>query len=318
MPQKKKKRAIQKRKANAVKRKSPAIQRKRRQTAAKKHEIAVIDTIAAMRRFASTARAKKKKIGFVPTMGALHEGHISLIRAAKKDCDVVIVSIFVNPTQFSPTEDLSKYPRTFDSDQKLIAGAGGHAIFYPTNMMMYPEGYATYVTVESLSSLLCGVTRPHHFRGVTTVVTKLFTIITPDIAYFGEKDYQQAAIIRRMTADLNLPVMIKTCPVIRAENGLALSSRNRYLSDKEKADAPLLCRSLLAARAAYAKGGRDVKALTDIMESVLRGGKTLRIDYIAFVDAATLAKKTTADNNTRIIMAVYCGSTRLIDNMAIR
>lgn len=279
--------------------------------------LTVLETIDAMRRFVKGMRGKRRIIGFVPTMGALHEGHCSLVRAAKKECDVVIVSIFVNPTQFGPNEDLSKYPRTFDRDRDMLASVGADAVFYPSPKMMYPAGYRTAVTVDGLSSILCGITRPNHFSGVATVVAKLFIIVAPDHAYFGEKDFQQAAIISRMTADLNIPVAVHTCPIIREHDGLAMSSRNVYLSPDERKDAVLLYRSLHAARKAYRTGERDTAKLKDIMRSVIAEGKSLTIDYIEFVDPVSLGSTSRADNRTRMVMAVFCGKTRLIDNMRL-
>ncbi|MEK6793714.1 MAG: pantoate--beta-alanine ligase [Spirochaetota bacterium] len=279
--------------------------------------MAVLDTIDAMRRYVKGMRGKRRIIGFVPTMGALHEGHASLVRAARKECDIVIVSIFVNPAQFAPNEDISKYPRTFEHDRALLETIGAHAVFYPSARMMYPSGFATAVSVDSLSSMLCGMSRPTHFRGVATVVAKLFIIVAPDKAYFGEKDFQQAAIISRMTEDLNIPVTVRACPIVREPDGLAMSSRNVYLSPTERKDAVLLYRSLITARKTYREGVRDPARLKDSMKTVLAEGKSLKLDYIEFVDPVTLAPHTRADNRTRMIMAVYCGKTRLIDNMRL-
>src|SRR5579862_8701802 len=213
-----------------------------------------LQTIADMRTASRAARREGKRLGFVPTMGALHEGHLSLIRAAQSQCDVVAVSIFVNPLQFGPTEDLAKYPRPFYRDRALLEKEGLHFLFAPSSEEMYPKGAVTYVTVEGLSEKLCGRSRPGHFRGVTTVVSKLFHIIEPDAAFFGQKDAAQVAIIRRMVRDLNFPIEIVVCPIVREPDGLAMSSRNAYLKPSERKSALVLYRSLMEIKNRFDRG----------------------------------------------------------------
>lgn len=236
-----------------------------------------------------------KKITFVPTMGALHSGHLSLVRAARKKGDIVVVSIFVNPTQFGPKEDYKKYPRSLSRDKKLLEKCGVDILFYPSVKEMYPEGYSTYVNEERLSKTMCGLRRPGHFRGVTTVVLKLFNIIKPDIAFFGQKDYQQALIIKKMVKDLNLPVKIKVMPTAREPDGLAMSSRNQYLSPAERKKAVLIYQSLLNKRP-------------------LRGFK---LDYYVAVDKNTLEPVKKIKKGTLLAVAGWVGKARLIDNIIV-
>jgi len=258
-----------------------------------------------------------KSVGCVPTMGALHEGHLSLVRAARRDCDVVVVTIFVNPTQFGRTEDLDDYPRTFEADLAVCEREGADYVFAPSNEAMYPEGAATWVTVERVTEGLCGASRPGHFRGVTTVVAKLFNIVQPDKAYFGEKDYQQLIAIKKMVADLNFPVEIVPMSIVREPDGLAMSSRNKYLSAEERCDSLVLQRSLELARTGIADGERSAQAVIDKMRELINEISSARIDYVAVVDAETLEPVESIEGAVLVAVAVYIGSTRLIDNTVI-
>ena len=279
----------------------------------------VVATIAEVRAAVAAARRDGSVVGLVPTMGALHAGHAALIRAARErhGATFVVVSIFVNPTQFGPHEDFSKYPRTLDADRQVCADAGADLVWAPTAAEMYPPGFSTFVEVTDLQDTLEGASRPGHFRGVCTVVTKLLTAVGPDLAVFGAKDYQQAAVIRRMVADLNLPVTIRVEPTVREPDGLALSSRNRYLSPAERAAAPGIHRALRAVGDRAAAGERNVS----VLESHLRAGLAAvpggRVDYARVVDADTLGPLTTLDRPAVAVVAVYLGSTRLIDNVTI-
>ncbi len=253
-------------------------------------------------------------LGLVPTMGALHEGHLSLVRAAKQTCDIVAASIFVNPTQFGPNEDLAKYPRTFEADCKLLQAEGVDLLFAPTPAEMYPTGgLNTFVDPGDLGNRLDGGSRPGHFRGVTTVVSKLFAILTPDRAFFGQKDAAQVAVLRAMVRDLNMPVEMVVCPIVRDTDGLALSSRNRYLSPEQRHQALALSAALRCAERAAADGERDVTKLIDRMRSHLTS-PVIRIDYVEAVDADTLLPVQQAQPNTLLAIAAWVGNTRLIDN----
>lgn len=280
-------------------------------------EMKVISDIARMRQFIIRAKAEHKSIGFVPTMGCLHQGHLSLIRQAKKDCDVCVVSIFVNPTQFGPKEDYKKYPRDLAQDSIMAKSAGCDAIFYPRVKEMYPENYLTYVNVEKITDYLCGVSRPGHFKGVATVVAKLFNIVQPDIAYFGGKDYQQALVIKRMVKDLDMPSAIKVMPIIRENDGLAMSSRNTYLNSQERLESAVLYQSLQKAKEMIAKGERDSKNIMKEIKKMILKKKTAKIDYIAIVDAQTLEPVSFIKGKTLIALAVWIGKTRLIDNIVL-
>jgi pantoate--beta-alanine ligase len=271
-------------------------------------------TIDAMRADARAARLSGKRIGFVPTMGALHEGHLSLMRAAKSRCDIVAASIFVNPTQFGPNEDLAKYPRTFERDCQLLEKEGVDLLFAPSVEEMYPRGAVTWVTVEGLSDKLDGKSRPGHFRGVTTVVAKLFHIVEPDVAFFGQKDAAQVAIVRRMVRDLKFPVEIVACPIVRESDGLAMSSRNAYLDAAQRKAALVLSHSLRAVQDLYATGETDAAALTHSGKSVLAKEPGVRLDYLEVVDANTLDPVVQATEGTLVAVAAYLGTTRLIDN----
>ncbi len=274
-------------------------------------------TIRSIRKIVKQARAKGKSIGFVPTMGALHQGHISLIERAAKRCDFVVVSIFVNPTQFGPKEDFKKYPRPIKLDVAACKKAGADAVFIPSVKQMYPQENLTWVNVEKLSLRLCGRFRPGHFRGVATVCAKLFNIVQPDFAFFGQKDTQQATIIKRMVADLNMPLEIIICPTVREKSGLAMSSRNQYLSTKEKIEAAYLYKSLTKCRQMFADGVRDVKKIISQMRKIIHSAKSAKIEYIEIVDLKTLEPVKKIDRPVLVALAVWVGGTRLIDNIII-
>jgi pantoate--beta-alanine ligase len=277
----------------------------------------VINTISGVRELVKHARSQGKRIGLVPTMGALHAGHISLVEAAKKQTDFVVVSIFVNPTQFGPNEDFNKYPRTLDADAAMCQKAGADVVFAPSAQEMYPTPQQTWVDVEKLTDCLCGASRPGHFRGVTTVCTKLFNIILPDLAFFGQKDAQQAIVIKRMVADLNMPLEIVVCPIVREANGLAMSSRNKYLSDQQKQDAAAIYASLRKAEQMIKSGERDSAATIAAMQEILRQGGPIATEYIHIVDVATLADLQVIKGQVLIAVAAKVGVTRLIDNILI-
>lgn len=257
------------------------------------------------------------KLGLVPTMGYLHKGHISLVRRAKAECDHVAVSIFVNPTQFGPNEDLSKYPRDLDRDLHLLDDAGVDLVWTPTPEVMYPSGFQTWVEVEEMTRPLEGAQRPGHFRGVTTVVTKLFNAVQPTKAYFGQKDAQQAAVIRQMTKDLNFPIEIVVCPIVREPDGLAMSSRNVYLDADQRQAATVLYRSLSAAKAAYEKGERDAEKLRQIMKATIASEPLAQLQYVSCADYDTLQELEKITGRTLLSMAVFFGKTRLIDNFVL-
>ena len=261
--------------------------------------------------------SKGKIIGFVPTMGALHAGHISLIEAAKKKCNFVVVSIFVNPTQFEPGEDFQKYPRPLEKDLEICEEQGVDIVFNPPPQQMYAGENLTWVNVEKLTEGLCGASRPGHFRGVTTVCAKLFNIVQPDIAFFGQKDAQQAIVIKRMVADLNMPLEIAVCPTVREADGLAISSRNQYLTNQERADAALIYKSLEKCREMIESGTKDAQTITGQMRKILNQSALIEIEYANLVDAETL--EATEQISGRILAAVAArvGSTRLIDNIVV-
>ena len=257
------------------------------------------------------------KVGLVPTMGYLHEGHLSLIRRAREECDHVVVSIFVNPTQFGPKEDLSKYPRDLNRDLGLIEPLGVDLVWVPTAEVMYPKGYQTWVEVETVTRPLEGAMRPGHFRGVTTVVAKLFNGVQPQRAYFGQKDAQQAAVIRQMTRDLNFPIEIVVCPIVREPDGLAMSSRNVYLDAEERKAATVLYRSLNAAKNVHQNGERDAEELRRIMREVIATEPLAQMQYVSCADYDTLEELETVTGKTLLSMAVFLGKTRLIDNIVL-
>ena len=270
-----------------------------------------------MRSASRAVRRRGKRLGFVPTMGALHEGHLSLVRAARAANDVVAASIFVNPTQFGPTEDLAKYPRSFERDCELLEGEGVEFVFAPSVEEVYPAGTVTWVTVEELSGKLDGRSRPGHFRGVTTVVSKLFHIVEPDQAFFGQKDAAQVAIIRRMVRDLNMAVEIVVCPIVREADGLAMSSRNAYLSSEDRKRALVLHHSLTRVQQLVETGERDAARLAAAGRQELAQEKLVRLDYFEIVDPATLDPVKDVSGGALVAVAAYVGTTRLIDNLVI-
>ncbi len=278
----------------------------------------VINDIEEMFWIARGLRREDKTIGFVPTMGALHEGHLTLIRQARKENDIVAVSIFVNPIQFGIGEDFRRYHRTIKKDFGFCRKESVDFVFLPKAKEMYQEGFKTYAVVEELSDVLCGKSRPGHFEGVATVVLKLFNILQPSTAYFGAKDAQQAVIIKRMVEDLNIPVRIKVMPVVREKDGLALSSRNLYLNKEERVDALILSQALSAARNLISAGTKDADKILCLMKRLIKTKKTAKIDYIAIVEADTLKSVKRVTNNCLIALAVWIGRTRLIDNMVIQ
>ncbi len=256
-------------------------------------------------------------LGLVPTMGYLHEGHLSLVRQAKSECDHVGVSIFVNPTQFGPSEDLAKYPRNLPRDLALLEKEGVDLVWTPTPEIVYPPGYQTFVTVEDVSQPLEGAQRPGHFRGVATVVAKLFTAFTPDKAYFGQKDAQQVVVIRRMAKDLNFPVEIVVCPIVREADGLAMSSRNVYLNPQERQAATVLYRALAAAKNLYDAGERDADKLRAAISETIAAEPLARADYVSAADPETLVELSRVERGVLLSMAVRIGMTRLIDNILL-
>jgi pantoate--beta-alanine ligase len=270
-----------------------------------------------MKERAREARAENRVIGLVPTMGALHRGHLALIERAKRDCSPVIASIFVNPKQFGPNEDFSKYPRTFESDSEKLQQAGVDALFAPEAAEIYPPGFSAYVNVEGLSERLEGRSRPGHFRGVATVVMKLLQIVQPNFAYFGRKDAQQSRIISQMAHDLNLDTEIVVCPIVREPDGLALSSRNAYLNAEERQAATVLHRALDAARNELAAGVRDALQLQTALHRVLGAEKLARVDYAEIVDSESFETVTRVSKPCYVVLAVFVGKTRLIDNLYI-
>ena len=256
-------------------------------------------------------------VGLVPTMGYLHEGHLSLVRRARQECDRVIVSIFVNPTQFGPQEDLSRYPRDLERDLRLLEPLGTDLVWLPTAEIMYPPGFQTWVEVETITRPLEGAMRPGHFRGVATVVAKLFNAVQPEKAYFGQKDAQQAAVIRRMARDLDFTVEIVICPIVREPDGLAMSSRNVYLDPEQRKAATVLYRSLSAAKQAYQAGERDAEEIRETMKEVLRKEPLAEVQYVSCADYDTLEELETVSGRALLSLAVLIGKTRLIDNMVL-
>ena len=270
-----------------------------------------------MKEHARQSRAQGRLIALVPTMGALHDGHLSLVQRAKRECSAVFASIFVNPKQFGPHEDLAKYPRSLESDTSKLAAAGVEALFVPEPQEMYPPGFSTHVDVDGLSSRLEGKSRPGHFRGVATVVMKLLQIVQPDFAYFGRKDAQQARVIQQMGRDLNLDAEIVLSSIVREPDGLALSSRNAYLNAEERQAATVLFRSLNAARNAIEKGERDASELRAAMHRILDAERLARVDYAEIVDADSFEPVTRLSRTVYALLAVFIGKTRLIDNLLI-
>lgn len=277
----------------------------------------VARTIQEVRAAVAEARAARKRVGLVPTMGALHVGHISLMQAAAARCDFVVVSIFVNPTQFGPGEDLEAYPRPFEKDLAICEAQGVAVVFAPRPEEMYPRENVTWVAVEKLTEPLCGRSRPGHFRGVTTVCTKLFNIVGPDVAFFGQKDAQQALVIRRMVADLNMSLEIEVCPTVREADGLAVSSRNRYLSEQQRRDATVLHRSLEKCREMIEAGVTNAAEIRAAMIAVLGEVPDLEVEYVSLVDAESLQELAKLQGQVLIAIAVRLGPARLIDNILL-
>ena len=279
----------------------------------------ILTSIDAMRRASKAIRhgAEVKTLGLVPTMGALHAGHLSLVRAAKASCDCVAATIFVNPLQFSPKEDFAAYPRTFDEDCAMLRREGVDFLFAPRAAEMYPAGTETWVDVPEVGGRLDGASRPEHFRGVATVVTKLFHIVQPDRAFFGQKDAAQVAVLRKMVRDLNFDLEIVVCPTVREEHGLAMSSRNRYLSVKEREQGLVLARSLRAVESAVAEGQRDAAVLRRGMCAELRSAEGVRVDYAEIVDVQSLEPVKDVSGGALVAVAAWVGETRLIDNVVI-
>jgi pantoate--beta-alanine ligase len=277
----------------------------------------IVSTIAEARGAVRALRTNGRSIGLVPTMGALHAGHVSLVRAAREQCDAVVVSIFVNPTQFGPNEDFAKYPRTWDADCALLESEGVDLILAPIATEMYPAGASTFVEVEGVSDRLDGASRPGHFHGVSTVVAKLFHIVSPDKAFFGQKDAAQVAVLRKMVRDLNFDLELVVCPTVREADGLALSSRNRYLSVDERRQALVLSRALQRVEERVAQGVLDAATLIDDALAVLASEPGIRLDYFKVVDPDTLEDVADVRNSALAAIAVFVGPTRLIDNAVI-
>lgn len=277
----------------------------------------LVCSIAEMRALCRSARSGGTPLALVPTMGALHEGHLSLVRAARQKSALVAASIFVNPTQFGPNEDFAKYPRTLENDCALLERAGVELVFAPSVEEMYPKGAVTWVVVEGLSDRLCGKSRPGHFRGVTTVVAKLFHIVEPDLAFFGQKDAAQVAIIQRMVRDLNIPVNIEVCPIVREPDGLAISSRNAYLSPQEHQSALVLHRSLMGVQRLFENGEHDSANLVAAAGREFASEPGVRQDYIEVVDPEALEPLTAVTRRALLAVAAFVGQTRLIDNILL-
>ena len=274
----------------------------------------VVERINDVRSTVKEWKSQGLKVGFVPTMGYLHEGHESLIRKASEENDKVVVSIFVNPIQFGPKEDLASYPRDLKRDSEICERAGANLIFHPENEEMYFNDFSTFVDMNGLTNGLCGKSRPNHFRGVCTVVIKLFNIVAPDRAYFGEKDAQQLAVVKRMVRDLNIDVEIVGCPIVREEDGLAKSSRNTYLSEEERAAATILNKSLMLGKEEIQNGQRNSASIIKIIEDSIKSEKLARIDYVEIVDSSSLEKVEEINKSVLVAIAVFIGKTRLIDN----
>ncbi|MCX6349226.1 MAG: pantoate--beta-alanine ligase [Candidatus Aureabacteria bacterium] len=278
----------------------------------------LIRSIRTMQNSALALKRRGKKIAFVPTMGYLHEGHLSLMRLARRKGDVLVVSIFVNPAQFGPREDFSRYPRDLRRDLALCRRSGADVVFAPAAKSMYPEGYSAYVEETRLSRGLCGARRPGHFRGVATVVLKLFAIVQPDLAVFGLKDFQQSRVIRKMASDLNLPVTILAAPTVREKDGLAMSSRNTFLNPSERREALCLRRALLQARRMAQTGERDGRRIRAAMRRIVEREPSARIDYLEIVDGEDLRPVRRIEPGARAALAVFIGKTRLIDNIKLK
>ncbi|ADL43057.1 pantoate/beta-alanine ligase [Caldicellulosiruptor obsidiansis OB47] len=277
----------------------------------------VVERIQEMKDIVKRLKKEGKSIGFVPTMGYLHEGHLSLVRLSKQQNDITIMSIFVNPIQFGPNEDYERYPRDFERDKTLAGKEGVDYIFYPSVEEMYPEDFKTVVSVKKITEMMCGKSRPGHFDGVATVVLKLFNIVNPDRAYFGQKDAQQLAVIKQMVKDLNLDVEIVPCPIVREQDGLAMSSRNVYLSEEERKSATVLYRALNLAKEMIEKGEKEVSVIKKAMEEMILREKYTKIDYIEFVNSDNFEVISKVEGKVLIALAVFVGKARLIDNIVV-
>ncbi len=282
-----------------------------------KDSVQIVTNPAEMQAMAEAWRKQELSVALVPTMGYLHEGHLSLVRHARQRAKIVVVSIFVNPMQFGANEDFEKYPRDLERDCKMVAEEGADVVFAPSAEAMYGESFQTSVQVKDLTRGLCGTSRPGHFDGVTTVVCKLFNIVKPHLAVFGAKDYQQAMVVRRMIIDLNLNIDLDLAPIVREESGLAMSSRNEYLTAEERAEAAILFQSLRMAERLILQGERDPEKVQSAMNAMIDAVASSKIDYIALVDPETLTPVSVIDRNIRILLAVYIGRTRLIDNYLV-
>ncbi len=278
----------------------------------------IVKSVSDMQKRAEDWRKEGKTVALVPTMGFLHEGHLSLMREGRSRADILVTSIFVNPTQFGPNEDLDQYPRDFEGDEAKCRTEGVDAIYYPPIEEMYPEGYQTYVIVEEVSQGLCGAGRPVHFRGVATVCAKLFNAVRPHMAIFGEKDYQQLLVVRRMVADLDMDIEILGMPTVREDDGLAMSSRNKYLSAEERSRAKVLYASLIAARKALEYGERDPRRVEAVVTEKLKDAEPCEVEYAEVRDAETLAKIDKIERPAVVAIAVKFGQTRLIDNITLK
>ena len=274
----------------------------------------IIKSVAEMQAYSDSLRSKNIKIGFVPTMGALHDGHLSLVKKSTETTDQTILSIFVNPVQFLPSEDFNEYPRDFRTDEESARDNGVDVIFYPSVEEIYPDGYSTFSVVEGLSDILEGASRPSHFKGVTTIVNKLFNIINPQIAFFGQKDAQQAVIIKKMVTDLNLNVGIIVCPTIRESDGLALSSRNTFLTREEREQAPLIHKALTTAESLHTDGKHESSGIISLIEEIISSATLAKIDYVAVIDEVTLQPVESTTSGALVAIAVSFSATRLIDN----
>ena len=277
----------------------------------------VLEKVVTFNELRNARNGLPEPVGFVPTMGFLHKGHLSLVKRACEESASVVVSIFVNPTQFAPTDDLDAYPRDLERDAALLKEAGANLLWTPTPEVMYPPDFQTWVDVERLTAPLEGTKRPGHFRGVTTVVAKLFNAVQPQMAFFGQKDAQQAAVIRQMVRDLNMPVEILTLPIVRERDGLAMSSRNTYLNPAERQAALCLSQSLKAAQSAYEKGERNAESLRALMREIINAEPLARLEYVSCADYDSLAELDEISAKALLSMAVYIGSTRLIDNIVL-
>jgi len=280
--------------------------------------LVIVEKVKDMKKLSEKYLKENKTIGFVPTMGFLHEGHLSLVRRAREENDIVVVSIFVNPTQFGPNEDYESYPRDFERDVKLLKELNVDVVFYPSVEEMYPKDFSTYVEETKLSRYLCGKSRPGHFRGVCTIVTKLFNIVRPTRAYFGQKDAQQFRVIKRMVRDLNMDVELVECPIVREHDGLAMSSRNIYLSDDERAQALALYNSLKLAENLIKSGERDAEVVKNAMKEFLSRYDKVKIDYVEIVDEETLEPVKHIEGKVIVAIACWVGKARLIDNVIVQ